>query len=470
MTARILAVVAALVAGAAHADAQPAHPTATPPNIVLIVADDLGYGDLASYGHKITRTPALDTLAKEGLRFTGYYAASALCSPSRASMMTGRAAYRTGVESWIPPNTNTQLQRGEITIATLLKQRGYRTVLSGKWHLNGGLDQKSHLQPNDHGFDHYLALHGWAIPHHENPTNFYRDGRPVGEMKGFAAQIVVDEALGWIEQRKKEVPFFLYLAFAEPHGTIASPASFNAQYAAFTDGTPDPMPNEDRPPSNMAVRGPGEYYANVAHMDHQVGRFLARLDQLGLRENTVIVFTSDNGPVTRDWRHWYELNLYGSAGDFRGRRNDLYEGGLRVPAIVRWPGRVPAGRVTDAPACGYDLLPTLARIAGAEVPRDRAIDGEDLGPLLQGKPFQRARPLFWEFDDFNGFAYAIRDGRWKLIANRGFTRVQLFDLQADPWEVVDRSGDAKAEAARLIAMVKQRHADIAADPLRPRAR
>jgi len=448
--------------------AQPVGVDTMPPNIVLIVADDLGYGDLSSYGHRTLRTPALDRLASQGLRLTSFYAAPPLCSPSRAAMLTGRTPFRTGIESWIPPDADVQLGPKEVTLATLLARRGYQTWLSGKWHLNGGLDVTRHLQPGDHGFQRWFALHAWAIPHHRNPNNFFRDGRPVGEIKGFAAQIVADEAIGWLDARRRDAPFFLYLSFAEPHGTIASPDAFNAQYAAYTDGAPDPMPNENRPPANIAARGPGEYYANVSHLDHQVGRVLDRLDQIGLRESTMVIVTSDNGPVTRDWRQWWEVNLYGSAGYLRGRKGDLYEGGIRVPAIVRWPGHVAPGRASDEPLSGYDLLPTLAAIAGVALPRDRPIDGEDASAVLRGAPFSRARPLYWEFDDFNGFSFAVRDGRWKLMADRAFSRVRLFDLAADRYEVVDRAATERPVVERLLAELRRRHAEVVADPLRPR--
>ena len=456
------------LAWAPAALAQPPAPQAAPPNILLIVADDLGYGDLSAYGHRVLRTPSIDRLAGEGLRFTSYYAASPLCSPSRAAMMTGRTPFRTGIESWIPPAADVQLDRREVTIATLLAGRGYQTFLAGKWHLNGGLDEERHAQPDDHGFQHWLAFHGWAIPHHRNPTNFFRDGVAVGEVQGFAAQIVVDEAIRWLDRRQQGTPFFLYVAFAEPHSTIANPDRFNAMYAAYTDGVPDPMANADVPPSNIAARGPGEYYANVAHLDEQTGRLIAHLDRLGLRDNTLVVFTSDNGPVTADWRRWYEVNLYGSTGNLRGRKGDLYDGGIRVPAIVRWPGRVRPGGVTDAPAIGYDLLPTLAAAAGVPVPADRFIDGENLVPVLTGQPFERRRPLYWEFDDTYGFHFAIRDGRWKLLADRAFGSVRLYDLASDRFEVVDRSAAEPAVVQRLLAQLRERRASVTADPLRPR--
>jgi len=451
---------------AAVADAQTTRPR--PPNILLIVADDLGYGDLGSYGHHTLKTPALDRLARQGLRFTSYYAASPLCSPSRAAMLTGRTPFRTGIESWIPEGTAVQLGPRELTLATLLKRRGYETYLSGKWHLNGGLDVKAHTQPRDHGFDHALAFHAFAIPNHRNPENFFLDGKPLGRLEGYAAQIVVDQAMSWLEARPRETPFFLYVAFAEPHGTIASPEFFTDLYSAFTRGRPDPFANGGAVPSDLAARGPGEYYANVTHMDFQIGRLLERVDRLGLRDDTVVVFTSDNGPVTEDWRHWYEVNLYGSTGGLRGRKADLYEGGIRVPAIVRWPGHVSPGTETAAPVIGYDLLPTLAALAGFAVPADRPIDGEDVSPVLRGEAFRRQRPLFWEFEDDQGFHYALRDGHWKLITDRAFERRRLYDLARDRFEVEDQMAQQPAVATGLLERLKRLAADVAADPLRSR--
>jgi len=459
---------AALLAGVTGSPARAGEPAQRPPNVVLVVADDLGYGDLGSYGQQVIETPALDRLASEGLRFTSFYAASPLCSPSRAALLTGRVPYRSGIPSWIPPGSDTQLGAREVTLATLLKKAGYQTFLSGKWHLNGGLELARQAQPGDHGFDRWLAFHGWAIPNHRNPANFFRDGRPVGEIQGFAAQIVVDEAVGYLESRRRDAPFFLYLAFAEPHGTIASPDRWNAKYASLTTGQTDPMPNDNRPPDNLAARGPGEYYANVSHLDFQVGRLLQALDRLGLREDTLVIFTSDNGPVTTDWRHWYEVNLYGSTGGFRGRKADLYEGGIRVPAIVRWPGHVAPGRETAAALANYDLLPTLAAIVGVPVPADRPIDGEDASALLRDAPFARAQPLYWEFDDDQGFHFALRDGRWKLIADRAFSRVRLYDLERERFEVTDRSAEEPAVVRALSEKLRARQADVERDPLRPR--
>ena len=209
------------------------------PDIVFILADDLGYGDLASYGHRHIKTPHLDKLAEEGIKFTDFYSPSPLCSPSRAGFLTGRTPYRTGIKSWIPQGEAIYLHQEEKTIATLLKEQGYQTFLAGKWHLNGGLEDKKHTQPQDHGFDKWLALHAFALPTHKNPDNFYEDGKAKGVMEGFSADIAVDKSIEYLTNRDKSKPFFLYLPMAEVHSEIASPDAFNAQYSEFTEGEID---------------------------------------------------------------------------------------------------------------------------------------------------------------------------------------------------------------------------------------
>lgn len=444
-------------------------PITTPPNVLIIYVDDLGFGDLGSFGHHTLETPNLDKLASEGMRLTAYYAPSPLCSPSRAALLTGRTPFRTGIESWIPEDTEVQLGPKEITLATLLKLRGYETFLGGKWHLNGSLSNQKHTQPEDHGFDHWLALHAFPIPHNENPTNFYRNGKPLGEVEGFTADIVMDEAIRWLSGRKNSAaPFFMYVAMIEPHSTIANPDAFNAKYAQFTRGRPDPIESgQSEPPTNLAARGPGEYYANISYLDHQLGRLLDHLDEEGLSDSTFVFFASDNGPVTTDWRHWYEINLYGSTGGLRGRKADLYEGGIRVPAIVRYPGVVKAGSESDSPISGYDVLPTLASLVGVDVPSDRPIDGEDVSAVLRGEPFGRARPLYWEFNDDQGFRFALRDRHWKLLADADLKRLKLFNLETDPFEVQDLAAREPDRVESLLAALKEFRDSVASDPLRP---
>ena len=402
------------------------------------------------------------------MRLTSYYAASPLCSPSRAAMLTGRTPFRTGIESWIPETSDVQLGRREITLATLLKARGYQTFLSGKWHLNGGMGVTRHTQPQDHGFDRWLALHAFAIPSHRSPENFHRDGQPAGRIEGYAAQIVADQAIAWLDIRAADGPSSSIWPSRSRTAPWPARSGSPISTAPSREASPSRFANGGGVPANLAARGPGEYYANVTHLDFQVGRVLERLDRLRLRDDTVVVFTSDNGPVTEDWRHWYEVNLYGSTGGLRGRKADLYDGGIRVPAIVRWPGHVRPASESDAPVIGYDLMPTLAAIAGAEVPADRPLDGEDVSPVLRGQRFARQRPLYWEFEDDQGFHYALRDGDYKLLADRTFAKVRLYDLRRDRFEVEDLAAARPDLVKSLLAAVRIRAAEVAADPLRPR--
>ena len=444
------------------ADAVPGQNTS--PNIVFILADDLGYGDLSGYGHPHIHTPHLDRLAGEGIKFTDFYSPSPLCSPARAGMLTGRTPFRTGIKSWIPEGQNVYLRKEEITLATVLRNQGYQTFLSGKWHLNGGLADARFPQPQDHGFDAWMALHAFAIPHHQNPTNFFEDGEALGELEGFSAGIVMEKALDFLDRRDPDRPFFLYVPMNEPHSEIASPAEFNEMYREFTTGTIDP--------DVLEYRGPGEYYANITYMDHQIGRLLDRLDRLGLRDNTIVIFTSDNGPVTEQWRKPWEVNMFGSTGGLRGRKGDLFEGGIRVPCFMRFPPRIPAGLESAVPVHGYDLLPTLCGMLGFRLPPERAIDGVDFSSIFAGNELVRGQPLFWAFElqpdqDPPGFQYAAREGKWKLLMNQSGEKVLLYDLEKDPYELTELSKKYPAVVRRLQSAIRQMAKSILEDPLRP---
>lgn len=434
------------------------------PNIILILADDLGYGDLAHFGHRFIQTPHLDELARQGLTLKHFYAPSPLCSPSRAGMLTGRTPFRTGIKSWIPENDSIYLIRKEITIASLLKRAGYHTFFGGKWHLNGGLQNPQHPQPQDHGFDHWLGTHNFTLPTHKNPHNFFRNGNPVGEIQGFAAQIVVDEALQWMQNIDKKDPFFMFVSLHEPHSEIASPDSFNIHYQQFTDGRIDLK--------NLEDRGPGEYYANISHLDYQVGRLLSKLEDLELAQNTLVIFTSDNGPVTDEWRYWWEVNMYGETAGLRGRKADLFEGGLRVPCIMRYPGIIVPGSISEEPVQGYDLLPTMAALAGIQLPTDRIIDGVDVSAIFKNQPLNREKPLFWAFeirdyDDPHGYYYAVRQENWKLISDKDLQKTLLYNLKDDPYEVRELSREHPEQVERLLRFIGEMRQSIKEDPLRP---
>ncbi len=437
------------------------------PNIIFILADDLGYGDLACYGHRHIKTPHLDKLADEGVKFTNFYSPSPLCSPARAGFLTGRTPYRTGIKSWIPQGQAIYLRQEERTIATILKEQGYQTFLAGKWHLNGGLADKKHTQPQDHGFDKWLALHAFALPTHKNPNNFFEDGKAMGEMEGFSADIAVDKSIEYLTNRDKSKPFFLYLPMAEVHSEIASPDNFNAQYSQFTDGEIDLK--------NLKNRGPGEYYANVAYMDDQIGRLLTTLDNMNLRENTIVIFTSDNGPVTSDWRRWWEVNMYGETGGLRGRKADLYEGGLRVPCMIRYPNHILPGSLTHEPAHGYDLLPTICGLLNIPTPTDRVIDGINLSPIFDNQILDRNNPLFWAFqtrpgDAPEGYLYAVRDKKWKLISNKTIEKTLLYNLDTDPYETKELSQQHPEVVQKLTDFIKKQKESIQNDSLRPKSK
>lgn len=369
------------------------------PNFLLILADDLGYGDLACYGHPKIKTPNIDRLAAEGMRLTSCYAAAANCSPARAGLMTGRTPYRMGIHNWIPTFSPMHLKRQEITVASLLRDAGYETCHVGKWHLNGDLTGDKQPQPSDHGFDDWFATQNNALPNHRNPDNFVHNGRPVGQLDGFSAQIVARRAADWLRDERDETkPFFLFVCFHEPHEPIATARRFAGLY-----DQPDDQPAD----SSLAA-----HHGNVTQLDDGVGRVLQTLDDLQLRQDTMVFFTSDNGPAITG-RH-----PHGSAGPLRDKKGFLYEGGIRVPGIIRWPGKTKAATTCDEPVCGVDFLPTVCEVTGISVPGDRAIDGTSFLPIFAGQPIRRATSLYWQFNFSRGKPkVAMRDGDWKILAS-----------------------------------------------------
>ena len=364
------------------------------PNFIVVLADDLGYGDLACYGNPDIRTPHLDRFASEGLKLTDCYAAAANCSPSRTGLMTGRTPWRVGIHNWIPMLSPMHVRADEITVATLLRKAGYDTCQTGKWHLNGLFNLPGQPQPNDHGFNYWFSIQNNALPNHHNPWNFVRNGIPVGPLEGYSADIVTDEAIAWLRsKRDQKKPFFLYVCYSEPHEPIATAERFVRQYAGFED------------PSQRA------YYGNVTQMDAGFGRLMGELDSLGLRDDTLVFFTSDNGPAVT------HFHPYGSAGNLRGKKGYIWDGGIRVPGLLRWPGKIKPGTVSSEPVCGVDVLPTLCELAGIEAPTDRKIDGTSIVPLFEGKKFLRKTPLYWHYIRASSTVkVAMRKGDWKIVA------------------------------------------------------
>lgn len=370
------------------------------PNLLVILCDDLGYGDLACYGHPHIKTPNLDRLAGQGVRLTACYAAAPVCSSSRAGLLTGRNPNRSGIYDWLPSGIDVHLKTDEPTIPRLLKTAGYQTAMVGKWHLNGRFNSDAQPQPSDYGFDHWMATQNNAAPSHKHPQNFVRNGRPVGKLERFSCQAVADEAIDWLQAADGQQPFYLHVCFHEPHEPVASPPDLVAQYRAVAR-------DEDE----------AQYFANVANMDAAVGRILEALQKTGNAANTLVVFTSDNGPETLD-RYRGANRSYGSPGPLRGMKLHIYEGGIRVPGIVRWPAMLTGGEVSDVPVGGVDLLPTACELAGVDLPKDKPIDGTSLAAMMTGGDFQRSKPLFWwYYRAISPPRFAIRDGDWKLVAH-----------------------------------------------------
>ena len=337
------------------------------PNVVTLLVDDLGYRDIGCYGGPV-KTPVLDKLAAEGVRFTDFHSGAPTCSPSRATFLTGRHHYRTGVYSVISePVHKMHLLRSETTIAEVLSENGYATAHFGKWHLGMPTNKRQNPTPTDHGFDYWFGLVNGAHPNHKDPVNFLRNGKPVGPMKGYSCQIVVDEALTWLdEKRAPDAPFFLNLWFNEPHAVIAAPDEIVSQYGALDD--------------QAAI-----YNGTIDNTDRAIGRLVAKLQALGELDNTIIVYSSDNGSY-----------LQARSGELRGKKGSQFEGGHRVPGIFHWKDGIPGERVEAKPAGSVDLLPTLCGLIGIAKPRGVHLDGSDLAPLLTGTgTFQRHQPLFW---------------------------------------------------------------------------
>ena len=382
------------------------------PNFIVVLCDDLGYGDLGCFGHPVIETPHLDRMAREGIRLTSCYSAAPVCSPSRVGLLTGRMPARAGVFDWIPEATQTGAQRqsrslvhlraDEVTLPALLKQAGYATCLSGKWHCNSHFNSPEQPQPDAAGFDHWFATQNNAAPSHENPVNFVRNGEPAGPLAGYSCQLVVDEVIGWLDRRAEanaREPFFAYVAFHEPHTPVASPPDLVAR---------------SRPKAKNDEQA--HYFANVANLDAAVGRLLAALDRLGLDDDTLVFFSSDNGPETLD-RYPDAKRSYGSPGPLRGMKLWTTEAGSRVAGILRWPGHVPAGVVSDQPVSSLDLLPTFCALAGVAPPAGRQLDGCDIRPLFANQPIARPTPLMWiYFNALNDQRVALRWGDWKLLA------------------------------------------------------
>ncbi|MFN0168308.1 MAG: sulfatase, partial [Bryobacteraceae bacterium] len=408
--------------------------------MVVILADDLGYGDLSSYGAKDLRTPHIDRLVNAGVRFRHFYSNSPVCSPTRAALLTGRYPDRVGVPGVI--RTHREENWGHLSAqAVLLPQplakAGYHTAIAGKWHL--GLESPN--TPLDRGFDTFRGFLGDMMDdyytHRRHGRNYLRRDREVVEARGHATDLFTDWACEYLEERKKAgKPFFLYLAYNAPHAPIQPPAE-------WLDRVRKDRPELPEKRSRIA--------ALIEHMDAGVGRVMESLEANGQSENTLVVLTSDNGG---------QLAVGGTCGGLRGGKEDMYEGGIRVPMCAVWPGRIRARTQSDRVALSMDLFPTVCEAAGARLPD--GLDGVSLLADMEGRTGQlAARDLVWVRREggvrYRGRDYyALRRGDWKLLQNTPFEPYQLFNLKDDPLEQSDRS-QQEPKVYRELSAALTRH-------------
>jgi arylsulfatase A-like enzyme len=397
------------------------------PNIVFILADDLGWGDLSCYGRPDYRTPNIDRLALQGTRLTDAYSASAVCTPTRCGYITGRypARFKIGLEEPLTAtNRDVGLEPGQPTIASLLKQSGYDTALIGKWHLGF----RPEWGPNAHGFDEFFGILAGAGDYflHKNglgQPDLYENLTPV-ERNGYLTDLLTERAVSFVKKRRGG-PFFLSLHYTAPHWPWQGPKG--GETVPFTDKTIEPV--------KMGAGGSLELYAEMMKsLDEGVGRVMEAIKGAGIDKKTLVIFTSDNGGERFSYQ-W----------PFSGAKGDLLEGGIRVPAIVRWPGIVPANRVTQQMAITMDWTATILAAAKTDADARRSLDGIDLLPMLKGSEPLRDRTFFWRIYDQD----AAREGKWKFFRN-GEVR-HLFDLSTDQHEQADFSQKHPEILQRLMS-------------------
>ena len=431
------------------------------PNMIFILADDLGYGDLGSYGQQVIRTPSLDRMAAEGIRFTQFYAGATVCAPSRSVLMTGQHTGRTHVRG-NARGTAQSLRDEDVTVAEVLKSAGYATGLFGKWGL-GEVGMEGH--PLSQGFDAFFGYLNQVHAHNYYPEFLWRGlekvplrnkvertPRPYGGFEGgwaterneYSHDLIMREALAWVDEQK-DSPFFLYLALTIPHAN-------NEATRAVGDGAEVPeygvydaedWPNPDKGQAAMITR-----------MDRDVGTLLRRLAELGIAEKTLVLFSSDNGPHNESN---HDLLRFNPSGDLRGIKRDLYDGGIRVPLLAWWPGTIRAGQVSDHIGYFGDLMATAADLSGLDAPPDT--DSISFAPTLLGRAGEQRTHdyLYWEFYEA-GSSQAVRIGQWKGVRKPMLTgRLELYDVLRDEGERYDVARNYPEVAGEIEAIMEEAH-------------
>ncbi len=443
-----------------------------PPNIIYFLADDLGYAELGCYGQKWIKTPNIDGLAAEGIRFTQHYSGNAVCAPSRCNLMTGkhpghayirnngdpreRRGKGTAADGYFPGQN--PIPDSEVTIAEMLKQKGYATAAIGKWGLGY---EGSSGDPNRQGFDLFYGFICQRHAHNHYPRFLWRNGKkeilPGNDRtlhgKTYSQDRFTEVALEFV-RKNRDGPFFLYMPFAIPHLSIQVPESSLAQYKGKIPEADYEHRGYLKHPHPRAG-----YAAMISHLDRDVGKIMALVKELGLDGNTLAVFTSDNGP-TFDRLGGSDSEFFASAGPFRGLKGSLYEGGIRVPMIARWPGRIRPGTVTDHISAFWDVMPTLAEITGTTAPAN--IDGVSFAPTLFGRATEQVKPdyLYWEFAAYGG-QQAVRSGQWKALRqgilrrnNKTPLKIELYNLDRDRGETTDVAAEHPDIVARMRKIMR----------------
>jgi arylsulfatase A len=432
--------IAALFACAIAISLPPVHGAALKPNVIFILADDLGYGDLGCFGQKQIQTPNLDRLAAEGMRFTDAYAGTTVCAPSRCALITGQ---HTG-HCWIRGNKEIKPEGQEpmpadtFTVAHLMKRARYTTGIIGKWGLGF---PGSTSTPEKMGFDYFFGYNCQMKAHEYYPEYLWRNTNKVMlDGKTYSHDLMADDALTFVRKHKGE-PFFLYLPFTIPHGKFQVPSQ-------------EPYATKDWPAQWKNIA------AMITRMDKDIGRLMALLKELKLDENTLVFFASDNGAG-------YQPKFFQSSGPLRGMKRDMYEGGLRSPSIARWPGKIKAGVISGQVWAFWDLMPTLAELTGQKPPQNT--DGISIVPaLLQNKAVEHP-PLYFEFHE-RGFTVAARDGDWKAVRLGTNKPIELYDLKNDVAEARDVAAQNPEVVKRFEAFLKSARTDSTLWPIRENVR
>jgi arylsulfatase A len=417
------------------------------PNVIYILADDLGYGDVGCYGQEFIKTPNIDKLAADGMLFTDHYAGSSVCAPSRASLMTGkhighsyvRGNYEKGPLGF---GACLELRDQDFTLGELLKQANYQTSIIGKWGL--GMNATTG-EPIKQGFDYSYGYLNQGHAHNQFPEYVFENGNRVsveangdGKMGAFSNDIFTKKALEYLDEKRIESPFFLYMAYTTPHAELVLPNSesfenytkkvedkafVNANGASEKDGNKWAYRSTETP---LAA-----YAAQISHLDSCVGVLVSRIKELGIEDNTIIMFSSDNGPHREGGAN---PKRFKSAGEFRGVKRDLYEGGIRVPFIVKWPAKIEKGSVSNHISAFWDLMPTLADITNQNI-ETKESDGVSFLPTLTKGTQKEHDYLYWEFHENPSSDQAVRKGKWKVVSHDYKEKAELYDLEKDRGEM-----------------------------------